>query len=249
MFYTGTLGAEPTLGVNNKGTVFYVGVRTGAPTKWPVVRSTDQGRTWKDASPRLAERETHLGGLDPFIWLDKATGRLFDVDYTGPCSLVSFSDDQGKTWGNGEICGHARPPEPFRGAPLDIFDDRLSERPLLLRDRRRHARRLRHHDRGSKSIDGGINWIPTGEPPFMNDPNNTEGGNLGIPGHCGGATGHRFVDQKGTVYVPAGLVRQPVARHQSGRRIEARRRGRGREQRDGFRGGWPRRARSRRGRG
>ncbi len=60
----------------------------------------------------------------------------------------------------------------------------------------------------AKSLDGGLAWVRTGTPPFMNG-QNPDIGDFGIPGHCGGLTGHGFADRTGTIYLPRGWCGQP----------------------------------------
>ncbi|MHB8605391.1 MAG: sialidase family protein, partial [Thermoplasmatota archaeon] len=99
---------EPTMGVDAKGAL-YVGSAqiTDTPARNirqpDVMRSMDHGKTWTamatfpDESPAT---------LDPYLYVDQSTNRLFvDHLYVG-CSWLSWSDDQGATWGNDPIaCG------------------------------------------------------------------------------------------------------------------------------------------------
>jgi hypothetical protein len=59
----------------------------------------------------------------------------------------------------------------------------------------------------SKSLDGGMTFVPTGTPAFNNDPRHT--GDLGVPGLCNGTNGHGFVGRDGTVFLPRGWCGQP----------------------------------------
>ena len=59
-----------------------------------------------------------------------------------------------------------------------------------------------------KSLDGGGSFMLTGTPAYGPRPG-AETGTYGIPGVCDGATGHGFVDRKGTVYLPRGWCGQP----------------------------------------
>ncbi|MGH2730458.1 MAG: hypothetical protein ACRDJI_07590, partial [Actinomycetota bacterium] len=100
LYRTGFNAAEPTLGVAKDGTVYY---QTLDAEQWPafpvqVIRSTDEGRTWKDVSPKFGPSNRHAYTEDPYIYVDADTGRVFTVDYLLPCSELSFTDDGGKNW-------------------------------------------------------------------------------------------------------------------------------------------------------
>ena len=58
-----------------------------------VVRSTDNGRTWTDVTP-----PGHVTTLDPFLYVDKATSRVYKSDLAGTCQLMSYSDNRGDSW-------------------------------------------------------------------------------------------------------------------------------------------------------
>lgn len=64
-------------------------------------------------------------------------------------------------------------------------------------------------DACSKSLDGGLTWRLTGQPPFLAFDPSQPRGNHDIPGFCGGATGHGVVGPDGAVYLPKGYCRQP----------------------------------------
>src|SRR4051794_8088941 len=102
LWRTGHGGWEPTLGMNGRGTIFYNARNTNADPG--VVRSRDDGKTWEEIPP-----PSHEISLDPFIWVDPSTGRLFDSDIeeTVTCPNVSVSDDEGDTWADARVCGHA----------------------------------------------------------------------------------------------------------------------------------------------
>ena len=105
--YVGRKAAEPTLGVDAKGAVFTVAsafdAAPGNPPKnepkTEVERSTDGGRTFQVVSPKAAGAAgTHPNSLDPYIYVDPKYGRVFDIDLELAGSVISYSDDQGKTW-------------------------------------------------------------------------------------------------------------------------------------------------------
>src|SRR4051812_16840750 len=86
--YVGGKAAEPTLGVARNGDVFTVAAAFDAipgnpPKNEPrtlVERSTDGGRTWKEAQPKQAGQNTMVVSTDPYIFVDpnvpKGNGRI-----------------------------------------------------------------------------------------------------------------------------------------------------------------------------
>jgi hypothetical protein len=88
-------GAEPTLGVTSDGYLFYVAMEN-------VLRSADGGANWELVSTPVSSPTT----LDPYIYVDPATDRVYsDQLYLG-CSWLSWSDDRGETWTtNPAACG------------------------------------------------------------------------------------------------------------------------------------------------
>ena len=193
---------EPTLGIARNGDVFFPGLVLGSATNSPVVlRSKDEGRSWTDASPTLAGvANAHALTLDPYVYMDEDTGRLFDIDLTVACSYLSFSDDLGKSWTTNPIaCG--RPVNDhqtlFSGppaiSPTTVYDEVVY---------------YCWNDFGtgtscSKSLDGGISWIHTGQA-FLGVSNTQEGPEL-----CGGFNGHGVVGPDGTVFLPKEYCGQP----------------------------------------
>jgi hypothetical protein len=95
LFDTGVSGAEPSLGVTSNGHIFYVAYEK-------VLRSSDHGHTWTQVSSIASSPQT----LDPMLWVDPDTDRIFsDQLYVG-CSWLSWSDDDGASWTTNPIaCG------------------------------------------------------------------------------------------------------------------------------------------------
>jgi len=99
----GREAAEPTLGVDKTGTAFYAAATFDGPggelAHTLVLRSKDAGLTWQATTPELAGVDLHPATLDPYVYLDTDTSRLFDIDtlLAGTTDL-SFSDNQGASW-------------------------------------------------------------------------------------------------------------------------------------------------------
>ncbi|MDQ3964194.1 MAG: glycoside hydrolase [Actinomycetota bacterium] len=205
---------EPTLGVTNEGNIFYTAVQTS--TRIEVVRSRDDGRTWDVVSPKFPNgRNAQLLTFDPYLWVDDAEGvdRIFTIDLTIACSYLSFSDDEGKTWiTNPLACG--RPVNDHQ----TLFSGPPAITPMVGFP---HVVYYCWNDLAtsscSRSLDGGITFLPTGSPAFPGVDPNAEDPGIGDPtkpwrgqeGSCGGLHGHGHVGLDGTVYLPKGHCGQP----------------------------------------
>src|SRR5688500_15449184 len=70
----GINGWEPSLGVDDKGRIFYQA--RNADLEPHVVRSTNEGHTWEIVSPNVGGVPVQPVSLDPILHLDKDTGRV-----------------------------------------------------------------------------------------------------------------------------------------------------------------------------
>jgi uncharacterized repeat protein (TIGR01451 family) len=204
---TGARAMEPSLGFTRDGRVIYqgwelqAGSAGGVPPR-PVVRRSDHAYTnWEDVSP-LGPTES----LDPFLTVDENTGRIFSVNWLGNsepnCATVSHSDDGGDSWVSsplacsgfdGESIGVGPPVSSVTvdypnivyyctGATLGSSPPATS--PIC-----------------SKSLDGGMTFVPTGMPPFPIA--------SGEEDEFGPWAGNPVVGSDGTVYVPKRSGGQP----------------------------------------
>ena len=201
LLHTGFFGAgEPNIGITKDGTIF-------STVMSKVVRSTDHGQHWTDVSP-----DGHLTTLDPFLYVDRATGRVYKSDLSGTCQLLSWSDDKGASWTPDpaacNLSDHQSittgPPvtTPTVGYPNVVYD--CSQ-----------TLGYNGYSAGSgcdKSLDGGRTWAPTGTLAFT-DPSpygvGEGSGDSGVPGHCLGDVGAIVAGPDGTLYVPRGWCNQP----------------------------------------
>jgi hypothetical protein len=153
-----------------------------------VLTSQDWGKTWTDASPKVGPAWTHAFSLDPMIYVDPVTNRIFDSDLNLACSHISFSDDQGQSWSESPVgCG-----EPvndhqslFAGPAPKGAQQPLGQYPRVTYYCINHPA----FTRCDKSLDGGQTWIPSS--------------NLSPPS-CSGLNGHGVTDSKGVIYLPMG---------------------------------------------
>ena len=204
--YTGFDGWEPTLGLTSNGHIFApfsVDVCCGLNE---VLRSRDGGDTWEMASPKLPNGDnTHLVSADPYIYVDPKTDRVFTIDLTLACSMLSFSDDGGDTWTTNPLaCGQPINDHQtlFSGPPIDSAP---AGYPQVLYYCFNHLALLSSFC--SKSLDGGLTFVPTGTPAHGRvDPSSTDSS---IPFVCGGTTGHGVVGPDGAVYLPRVDCDQP----------------------------------------
>lgn len=195
LFRLGHGAGEPTLGITDMGNVFITAsdscvtscpgseeaLGTVAPGGRAVFVTRDDGESWEDVTP-LPE---HPLSLDPMIYADERTSRVFDVDLYIGCSWLSYTDDEGASWiTNPAACG-----EPvndhqtiFAGPPVTSS---TIEYPNVVYYCFNHP----GFTQCSKSLDGGLTFVRTAsvEPPA-----------------CSGLNGHGLVDKEGTIYLPLG---------------------------------------------
>ncbi len=186
----GVPGWEPTLGVVD-GTVFLGSFNGQIPATALLSRSRDAGLTWEDVTPRLPTGDPLPPmSWDPYVHVDADTGRVFLLDQqTGfLCSTLSFSDDGGDSWttnplGCGHPVGHQDHPTLWTSQPTTITPVGY---PNLV-----HFCTSRVVDAGcAVSLDGGLSFGPLRSVFVGYEPGRSEAGIFGVPGLCGGLTGH-----------------------------------------------------------
>ena len=60
--------AEPTLGLTRKGDLYYTAFQSNIRIE--VLKSRDEGRSWRIVSPDLGARNAHLLSFDPHLYVD-----------------------------------------------------------------------------------------------------------------------------------------------------------------------------------
>lgn len=204
----GINGWEPTIGVDKKGRIFYQARHSNLEPH--VVRSTNEGNTWEIVSPMLPGGVPYQkASLDPIFYLDKDTGRIFtnNIPPDITCQPISFSDDAGESWTNTGICGHFDHQNIFTGPPPKGGQEPIGY-PNVVYYCAINLVMLSGTSTATtcgRSLDGGLTWLPTGEPAYIS-PLGAE--QDGLP-WCDGAVGHGFVGEDGTVYLPRGWCGQP----------------------------------------
>ncbi|HET6405544.1 MAG TPA: sialidase family protein [Candidatus Thermoplasmatota archaeon] len=87
---------EPSIAVTSSGALFVAADED-------ILRSTDDGATWERVQSYAKARDVPGVGnvpftLDPWVWADAATDRVFTDHLTLACTTVAWSDDDGDTW-------------------------------------------------------------------------------------------------------------------------------------------------------
>lgn len=90
---------EPSLGITDDGALF-TNQLDG------VLRSSDGGRSWRFL---FSQSNTGILDGDPWVWVDKDTGRLFRLALQVGCSWAAISDDEGQTWMQVPTAGCGQP--------------------------------------------------------------------------------------------------------------------------------------------
>jgi hypothetical protein len=96
---TGFNSGEPTIGVASDGTLF---TTAGGPN---IARSTDAGKTWALVGTPASAAQTPKTSLDPWIWLDPLTDRIYNSPLYVVCTWASWSDTHGDTWDFNPLAG------------------------------------------------------------------------------------------------------------------------------------------------
>lgn len=209
-------GGEPTIAVDRDGVAIYPSIAfdvNAVATSLPstrVMRTSDEGRSWEDASPVIAgPLKPNPASLDPYVYADPVTGRLFNIDLNlANGAFLSYSDDGARTWTSQPGCC---------GIPVDDHQSlfagpatTLAANPALYPGRILYfcvnqigATTCTH------SLDGGLTWS-AGVPAYPGAEAPSEQNDC-TPGPgvancvCGGLSGHGHASEAtGTVFVPKG---------------------------------------------
>jgi hypothetical protein len=198
MSRTGSVSREPTIGITSKGSIFHYPAMVGDNTQpMGVAISRDQGKTFSRVLPGIAGQPFHRSSLDPYLYVDPMTDRIFADDLlTAHCSYFSWSDDDGATWEHSYSgCLEADHQTIFGGKPVTTSPVGY---PNLVYRCAINTVALGAYGYSStcmKSIDGGRTWLLTLEPAFITDP-------ADAPNLCTGAHGHGIADHRGWIYLP-----------------------------------------------
>ena len=192
---------EPTLAITRKGEVLITTsdgcvtsctgstemIDTVRPGGRAVYKTSNDGKKWQDVTPNLGSVGTHVLSMDPYIYIDDATQRIFNIDLTVACSILSISDDQGASWiTNPLACG-----EPVNDHQTLFAGPPVSSPTIGYENIVYYCFNHPAFTKCTKSLNGGLTWAPTAQT---------------TPPDCSGLNGHGIVDAKGTVYIPLGAM-------------------------------------------
>jgi hypothetical protein len=198
---TGFGSWEPTLGLTKDGSIFFSARNTNADPG--VARSLDGGRTWEEKSPLQ-----HKISLDPFLWVDPATNRVWanDIEASVTCPPISFSDDKGETWTTTTVCGQFDHQSVFGGPPATSTPTGYPNVVYFCAITGGALADSSTMTGCSRSRDGGITFLPTASNPYgyREAPEGYDANPW-----CDGAAGHGHVDAKGVVYLARGWCLEP----------------------------------------
>lgn len=214
-YYVNDRGSgEPTIAINKDGVAIYPSIEfdSAVPSlaRTIVFRSENGGQTWDYANPKLPIDDPILDGesqpvsLDPYVFTDPETGRLFSNDLTLACSQLSWSDDGARTWTTNSVaCGIPVNDHQtlFVGPPTVKVTTPLYPN-IVYYCNNQIAEVICTH-----SLDGGLTFVPTGTQPFLGVNTGAEGGEVGF---CGGLHGHGHASfTTGFVYLGKGHCNDP----------------------------------------
>ncbi len=203
--YVGRNAAEPTVGVNKDGWAFFAAGAfdgIGGQARTEILASRDGGKTWRSVQRKLPTGHgMPPNTLDPYVWVDPKTGRVFSVDLYVGCSILSYSDDNGESWtDNPYACG------------LPVNDHQTlvtGPAPAGLPAPVGYANYVYYCVNQvadvscARSLDGGDTFQVAGAPAYT-------GADVtpGL-GFCGGLHGHIVTDNQGRLFVPKGHCGKP----------------------------------------
>ncbi len=103
---TGHHRGEPTIGVTSDGTMFMPAGASVAGGSGRVIRSRDNGATWEDVTDPLLGPKADL---DPWVFVDTATDRVYHAPLYVACTWMSWSDNGGDSWFSNPVTGCGTP--------------------------------------------------------------------------------------------------------------------------------------------
>jgi len=193
--YTGAVAFEPTIGATPDG-VLYVSslaksLRAPDPSLRLLSRSRDGGLSWEDATPRVGGAAFPPTSGDPYVHVDRATGRVFVSDLQVlVCSTLSFSDD-GQAWTHNPLgCGHPVGAQDHQ----TIFTSKPRLLPTLGYPNLVHYCVNRLADTAcAASADGGLTFGALRPLVYQG---------VSPSGFCSGLSGHGVASPEGILYLP-----------------------------------------------
>jgi hypothetical protein len=210
-FNTEAISMEPSFAFRRSGRIFFQAWGTdqsqpgGVPPVASVLRSGDDGRTWRDVTPQIAGEQTHPQSFDPNLIVDPRTGRIYTVNWFGQgspvCSALSYSDDAGRSWTTSPLaCGGFDGETVTTGRPVSSHPIGYPNLVYYCTGTTPGSSPPLSTPECSKSLDGGLTFAPTGTPPFPLS---------GAEDVYGPWAGNPVVGPDGTLYVPKRFAELP----------------------------------------
>ena len=208
------ISGEPTVAINKNGVAIYPSIEfdSAVPSlaRTVVYRSENGGQTWDYANPKLPIDDPILDGesqplsLDPYVYADPTTGRMFTMDLYLACAWLSWSDDDALTWTTQPVsCGiPVNDHQTIFTGPATVVPTTPLYDNIVYYCNNQVAEVI-----CTRSLDGGLTWLPTGTQPYLGVNTGTEGGEVGF---CGGLHGHGHASYTtGFVYLGKGHCNDP----------------------------------------
>jgi hypothetical protein len=200
--------SEPTVGVNRRGVAFVAGA--GFDGTIPIIghshlyRQMLSGEQWQQLDPGAVSQYAFDPGndLDPYVYVEPDTGRVFFAPLAGAGTYLNWSDDEGATWSSSFISAvgvndHqtlvAAAPRPGAGAPQPS-DPKF---PKVLY----YCVNAVYSDPCSRSSDGGRTFVPVGDAYYGTEPT--------VPGCASALMGQLAADGEGRIFLPSGHCGYP----------------------------------------
>lgn len=191
--YVPRKSAEPTIGIDRQGRGFFAagafdGTPVGGAARTEIYRSIDGGLGWTEVTPKAGPQEMAPATLDPFVYVDQRTDRVYSIDLYGGGSYLTFSDDGGETWQPSTISAPGvNDHQTFFTGPK-AKSSPLPASPLSWPTDAYYCVNAITHVACSRSTDGGLTFQPLPSSPYTD---------------CLGCqTGHGAVDPDGRVLLP-----------------------------------------------
>jgi hypothetical protein len=215
--HTRFLSREPTIGITKTNKLFFYPAGGYLPgidvAGGSTQRSTDVGAArldlsdpaarWQRLQPGPLPHLNHAITFDPFMYVDRDTGRIFAADLILACSQMSFSDDEGRTWTRSLLTGCSQTDHEtlFTAKPVYSKTRGYSKIVYYCSISMGAGPTESYASRCEKSLDGGLTFLPTGHAAFHEPARQTLQA-------CGadGDNGHGVGGPDGTIYVPKANV-------------------------------------------
>jgi len=201
----GRESGEPTVGVDKKGVVFFPGDTFDTPggelARNLELSSHDGGKSWHDVSPKTANvgPNSHPVTLDTITYVDKDYGRVFTVDtLAAEGSLLSFSDDEGKTWTTSFSAAQGVDDHETITTGVVPADSHLVTLDPKFPKIVYYCVNTVAAVSCSRSLDGGITFTQMNTP-FPTHPAQS----LPLSALCSSLTGHLQTDKRGDLFLPS----------------------------------------------